>query len=158
MAAPKTNRGAIAGRVAQILPLVLDGASEREILRFVAEKTNWGYVSERTIENYIARAREQIVAEAGKDAEIHFAKALARFERLYWRASAKGDIGQCRHIQEAINRLLGLAAPERHELSGPQGKPLSVPTQSYDLTKLSDEELELLHDLLAKCEPSSAES
>ena len=41
MGAPKTNQAAIAARVAQILPLVTDGASEREILRFIAEKTSW---------------------------------------------------------------------------------------------------------------------
>ena len=154
MAAPKTNRGAIARRVAQILPLVLDGASEREILRFVAEKTNWSQVSERTIENYIARAREQIIAEAGKDGEIHFAKALARFERLFWRASVKSDLGQCRLIEEAIIKLLGLAAPERQELSGPGGSPLVPQTELYDLTPLDLEELRLLRNLLAKCRVS----
>jgi hypothetical protein len=154
MSAPKTNRGAIARRVAQILPLVLDGASEREILRFVAEKTNWSHVSERTVDNYIARAREQIIAEAGKDAELHFAKAMARYERLFWRASLKGDLGQCRLIQEAINKLLGLAAPERHEISGPQGIPLTVPADTYDLTKLKFEELELLRGLLVKAQPT----
>jgi hypothetical protein len=151
MAGPKTNRGAIAQRVAQILPLVLDGASEREIFRFVAEKTSWGHVSERTIENYIARAREQIIAEAGKDAEVHFAKSMARFERLYWRASTKGDLGQCRLIQEAIIRLLGLAAPERAEFSGPHGAPLHPATEECDLSKLTDpEELKTLRDILAK--------
>ena len=151
MPAPKTNRGAIAARVAQILPLVIDGASEREILRFVAEQTSWAHVSRRTVENYIARARKEIIACAADEASWHAAKALARFERLYWRASVKGDLGQCRQIQEAIVRLLGLAAPERRELSGPGGRPLETEATAHvDLSKLTDEELEALSEIRAK--------
>ena len=132
MSGPKTNRGAIAARVEQILPLVLDGASKREIFRFVAEKTSWGHVSTRTIENYIFRAREQIIAAADKDAAEHYAKALARYERLYWRASAKGDLGQCRQIEEAIVRLLGLAAPQRSEIAGVGGEPVKIIVEYAD--------------------------
>lgn len=117
MPAPKTNRGAIAARVAQILPLVIDGATGREILRFVAEKTSWSHVSKRTVESYIARAREQIIQSSADEASWHSAKALARFERLYWRASAKGDLGQCRQVEEAIIKLLGLAAPVRNKVA-----------------------------------------
>ena len=138
MSGPKTNRGAIAARVEQILPLVLDGASKREIFRFVAEKTSWGHVSTRTIENYIFRAREQIIAAADKDAAEHYAKALARYERLYWRASAKGDLGQCRQIEEAIVRLLGLAAPQRSERSGVGGEPVKIVVE-YVHVPLPDE-------------------
>ena len=147
MGAPKTNRGAIASRVAQILPLVIDGAPERDILRFVAEKTNWSYVSKRTVESYIARARRQIIELTADDAAWHAAKALARYERLFWRASLKNDLGQCRQVEEAIVKLLGLAAPERRELSGPGGGPIA---QSVDLSLLSDEELETLEGIRAK--------
>jgi hypothetical protein len=147
MPAPKTNRGAIAARVSQILPLVIDGASTREIRRFAAEKTDWGHVSPRTVENYIARAREQIIASSASEAGWHAAKALARYERLYWRSSVKGDLGQCRQIEEAIVRLLGLSAPERHELSGPEGGPLQA---KVDLSLLTDEELETLEAIRRK--------
>jgi len=147
MPAPKTNRGAIAARVSQILPLVIDGASTREILRFVAEKTSWGHVSPRTIDNYIARARQQIIESAAGEASWHAAKALARFERLYWRASVKGDLGQCRQVEEAIVRLLGLAAAERCELSGPGGGPLQ---HQVDLSRLTNEELDALEAIRAK--------
>ena len=147
MPAPKTNRGAIAARVAQILPLVIDGASANEILRFVAEKTSWGHVSPRTVDNYIARARKEIIASAADEASWHAARALARFERLYWRASVKGDLGQCRQVEEAIVRLLGLAAAERCEFSGPDGGPLQ---HRFDLSKLSREELDALEAIRAK--------
>jgi hypothetical protein len=147
MPAPKTNRGAIAARVAQILPLVIDGASTQEIVRFVTEKTSWGHVSRRTVENYIARAREQIIASSADEAAWHAAEALARYERLYWRASVKGDLGQCRQVEEAIVRLLGLSAPERRELSGPAGAPLQA---EVDLSLLTDEELEVLAALRRK--------
>jgi DNA-binding CsgD family transcriptional regulator len=147
MASSKTNKAAIAARVAQILPLVTDGASEREILRFVTEKTNWGQVSKRTVENYIARAREEIIASSASEAPWHLAKALARYERLYWRASAKGDLGQCRQVEEAIVRLLGVAAPERREVSGPAQGPIA---HQVDLSLLSDEELEILERIRSK--------
>ena len=147
MGAPKTNQAAIAARVAQILPLVTDGASEREILRFIAEKTSWAHVSKRTVENYIARAREQIIENSASEAAWHSAKALARYERLYWRASAKGDLGQCRQVEEAIVRLLGVGAPERCEVSGPDQGPIE---HQVDLSPLSDEELEVLDAIRAK--------
>jgi hypothetical protein len=147
MPAPKTNRAAIAVRVSQILPLVIDGASTQEIVRFAAEKTSWGHVSRRTVENYIARAREQIIASSADEAAWHAARALARYERLYWRASVKGDLGQCRQTEEAIVRLLGLSAPERRELSGPGGGPLEA---QVDLSRLSDEELEVLEEIRRK--------
>ena len=112
-----------------------------------AEKTNWSHVSKRTVESYIARARRQIIELTADDAAWHAAKALARYERLFWRASLKNDLGQCRQVEEAIVKLLGLAAPERRELSGPGGGPIA---QSVDLSLLSDEELETLDGIRAK--------
>ena len=59
----------------------------------------------------------------------------------------KGDLGQCRQIEEAIVRLLGLAAAERCELSGPGGGPLQA---EVDLSLLTDEELQALEAIRRK--------
>ena len=64
---------------------------------------------------------------------------MARYERLYWRASAKGDLGQCRQIEEAIVRLLGLAAPQRSEIAGVGGEPVKIIVEYVDAPVPGDE-------------------
>lgn len=110
----KVSAGAIAARVDDILPLVTDGASIREVRAFVRGKTVWGNtVDDRTIGRYIARACRLIMERSEKSAEWYTAEAMARYQRLYLRASAKGDLSECRQIQAEIIRLRGLAKPER---------------------------------------------
>jgi hypothetical protein len=67
-----------------------------------------------------------------------------------WRRVQSGDekaVDRALRIMERRARLLGLDAPSRGELSGPNGSPLAL-----DLTGLSDEQLallEIVHDKLA---------
>ena len=68
-----------------------------------------------------------------------------------WRRVQSGDekaVDRVLRIMERRARLLGLDAPTRGELSGPDGKPLAV-----DLTTLSDEELKTLERIQAKLDP-----
>ena len=111
----RVSAGAIAARVDDILPLVTDGASIREIRVFVRSKTVWGNpVDDRTISRYIARACHLIMERSEKSAEWYTAEAVARYQRLYLRASAKGDLSECRQVEAELIKLLGLAKPERH--------------------------------------------
>ncbi len=105
MPAPKTNRGAIASRVAQILPLVIDGVPTREIMRFVAEKTNWGGISPRTLDNYIARARRLIIEQAKVEEEEVYAQSLARKQRLFTRAALGNQLRTALAVQKEIDRM-----------------------------------------------------
>ena len=56
---PRSSRSQIRKRVADIYGLVVDGVPHAQIFRFVAANCSW-QASERTIESYIARAREQM--------------------------------------------------------------------------------------------------
>lgn len=58
-------------------------------------------------------------------------------------------------ITNLIN-LLGYGPPQKMELSGKDGEPL-FPGDNMDLSKLSDEELVRLHDLLTKATPQTDE-
>jgi hypothetical protein len=65
-----------------------------------------------------------------------------------WRRAQAGEekaVDRVLRIAERRARLLGLDAPARSELSGPQGKPVSV-----DLSGLSEEELDLLEVIHGK--------
>ena len=50
---------------------------------------------------------------AENTAEWYSSQALERYQRLFWRASKKGDLSECRQVQAEIVKLLGLAKPER---------------------------------------------
>jgi hypothetical protein len=54
------------------------------------------------------------------------------------RAAAKGDMKTFVAANRQLAELLGLAAPKRSELSGPDGGPMQ---HEVDLSVLSDEEL-----------------
>jgi hypothetical protein len=96
----------IAARVEEILPLVTDGASRREIMAWVRDKTTWGHdVGEKTIDRYMARANRLILKRSEGSAEWYTSQALERYQRLFWRASKKGDLGECRQTQAEIVKL-----------------------------------------------------
>jgi hypothetical protein len=70
---------------------------------------------------------------------------------VLWRRVQSGDekaVDRVLRIMERRARLLGLDAPRRQELSGPDGKPLA-----FDLSMLTDEELRILERIQAKLDP-----
>jgi len=79
---------------------------------------------------------------------------LARLDAMLlplWRRVQSGDekaVDRVLRIMERRARLLGLDAPRRQELSGPDGKPLA-----FDLSMLTDEELKILERIQAKLDP-----
>jgi hypothetical protein len=112
--ADRVPAATVAARTEDILPLVTDGASRREIFAWVRENTTWGPdVCNRTIENYMARAWRLIRERSENSAQHYTEEAIARLKRNYWRASEKGDLSECRQTEESLIKLLGLAKPER---------------------------------------------
>ena len=104
-------------RVADIYGLVVDGVPHAQIFRFVAANCSWK-ASERTIDSYIARAREQMIEEAQ-------GRARARSSPSRWRVSsgssrARAPANQLKTalaVQNSIDRMFGDFAGERDELS-----------------------------------------
>jgi hypothetical protein len=114
----KSTEIEVARRVDELYPLVLEGLSLREIRAYAAGKTAWGgQISDAQLKRYIAAARRQIKQAAAYDRAEEIGAAKLRLERVYARASAKGEL---RNVLAAIKlqmQLLGLAEPSRSEVS-----------------------------------------
>lgn len=86
------------------------------------------------------------VAEKRAEAEIRFNKVLLGLAPQV----SKGHIGASREFRQTVAeicKLHGLYAPERHEHSGPGGRPIAALT--IDPEKLSDEQLQVLIERLS---------
>lgn len=126
MAGRKATKAEVRRRVARIYELLLAGATRDQILRYVADPPDglpWG-VSERMVDYYIARARVMLEEQAAVRREEMFGLAVARLNDLFRRALARNQLDVARRCQKDLSELLGLEAPRRHEVSGPDGAPL----------------------------------
>lgn len=115
----KATKAEIERRLEELMPLVVDCLSLREIRAFTLAKTEWGRkISEAQLKRYLARARKTIRARAPIDHTYEFMAAKQRDERALARASAGGDLRTYLAANAQLIDLLGLAAPTRIELSG----------------------------------------
>jgi hypothetical protein len=114
----KATQAEIARRVEELLPLVIDCLSLREIRALTLAKTEWGRkISEVQLKRYLARARKTIRAQAPIDYTYEFMAAKHRGERALKRASAGGDMRTYLAANAQLIDLLRQAAPTRIELS-----------------------------------------
>jgi len=117
MARTRSTKAEVARRVAEILPLICDCFSLRDIRSIINAKTSWGpTISDSTLKYYIKLCRAQLRAAARFDRAEEIGAAKRRLERIIARSSAKGELS----VELAANRqlcdLLGLAAPTRSEI------------------------------------------
>lgn len=120
---PRPPDEEIAQRVADVYLLLLNGTPRRRILQHAAK--NWG-VKTRQADEYIARASAQFEALSALVYEQEHGKALARLDDLYYRAITKDDLQRALEAQRERNKVLGLYAPTRTELTGANGGPLII--------------------------------
>jgi hypothetical protein len=109
-------------RVDAIYDLLLQGVGRRGIGQY-ADQHGWG-VSARQIDTYIGRAKRLLAAQAERDRDLELGKALGQLDLLFMKALAAEDRAEARVVLHERTELLGLAAAQRHELSGPGGRPL----------------------------------
>jgi hypothetical protein len=102
-------------RAEQVATLLIQGKTKRHIVKF-AQEQGWG-VGDRSIDNYICKAKDLVKAYAEKEFEANYTLAEARLNDLYDQCYNAGDFGECRKIQEAINKLHGLDAPTKTDLT-----------------------------------------
>jgi hypothetical protein len=110
-------------RVTAIYSMLLEGSSRAEIIQYGAKE--W-HVSDRMIDTYLARAREAFIEKEEADRDYQFNKSLSRYNQLYAKAFAEKDYKMCLQLQQRIDRLFGLEAPAKQELSGFDGAPLTI--------------------------------
>ena len=123
MARPTTVE--LANRITRISEILIRGMSRAVILQYVAEKTDWG-VSEKTVDNYIKKAKSIINAGSETDIDYEIGKAKERSEFLWQKAISMQDFREARAVQKDRRDLLGLDASKRLELSGPESGAIEV--------------------------------
>jgi hypothetical protein len=125
MPGTKPTNAELKRRVNTVSDLLLMGSSRAEILQYIAEKTPWG-ISERTIDDYIARATEAYRKVAEFHREEQLGKAIRRLEMLFLRAMKVQDFQRALATQRELNALLGLYAPTKMEHTGENGNAIRI--------------------------------
>lgn len=92
-------------RVMTVLELLIKGKSRDYIVRYCSEK--WE-VEERSTDNYIADARDQIKYEIDKHKEEHVNLALLQFNDLYDKNYLIQDYRECRQVLESKLKYLDM--------------------------------------------------
>jgi hypothetical protein len=131
------------------MELRLGGASYAQIGEALGMTAGGAY---KAADRLMARQEVQSGERADKLRRIE----AARCDRLLvalWPRAIQGDVKAIRealHISKRRSELLGLDAPRRQELSGPDGAPLE-----FDLSLLTDEELAQLQRLQEKLDAAA---
>lgn len=103
----RTEKNVLTKRRAEIMQMIIQGATLREVWKYVDEKTNWG-VSERTVRRYYKAAEKEFVKSANVDVEKEMGKSLERLNYLFARTVHLQDYKGALQVQREINELLGL--------------------------------------------------
>jgi len=114
----KSTQAEVMRRVAEIMPLVTDCLTLREIRAYTLSKTDWGAsISESQLKRYCAKVRELLREAAKVDAAQEFGAAKRRLERVIARSSARGDMRTLLSANKQLTELLGLAAPQTAQMA-----------------------------------------
>ena len=97
-------------RIDLVVVMLLEGQTRASIHSQMRIKYG---LSERNTDYYIREARECIGDAIGEDREYRVGQAIMRLDDLYFQSYEEEDYRTCLHIQNNINRLLGLNEPVR---------------------------------------------
>lgn len=111
----KASVSEIEERVSRVYELLISGAKRADILQYATKKA-WG-VEDRQVDNYIARAKEEITRLARIDRDYALGAARARLNLLFYRALNIQDFKTALAVQKEINALEGFNAPKKIEIS-----------------------------------------
>ncbi len=100
-------------RVYRIAELLLDGMTRtRDIFRYVSENEKWD-VTTRTLENYLAEAKEFIRSQDYKDLDLQLKKSLQQLDNLIYKNLKIQDYREVRNCIKAKADLLGLVVEKK---------------------------------------------
>lgn len=105
-------------RVDHVASLIIRGKTSREILRDAAKHKLFRGLAERTLQEYIAKGREEVRARGEFDKVDEFAKAIARLELLFDMAVEKKDVQAARAVVADLCRLVGIEGPIHVKVEG----------------------------------------
>lgn len=92
-------------RITTIIDLLVDGWSRTAIVQKYS--VEWK-ISDRQVDTYISHANELLKEEATFERKAHISKALRRYELIFRKALAKGDLRRAIEAQNSLDKLLGL--------------------------------------------------
>lgn len=120
-------------RVNEVAKAILNGFSNRKILlQFLTESYKWDVI-DRTLDGYIADAKDLLSSINENEVEFEKTLALNRLDSLYNLNFKIHDFRECRNIIESRSKLLGISSPEKIQLSSKDDKPLfTIITQSKE--------------------------
>lgn len=96
-------------RIEELVPLLTDGLTLREIRAYTQAKTDWGQlISEVQLKRYLRRARAEM-RSTDIDATYELRAAKLRCERTLARSAAKGDLLTYLRATKELARLLSLS-------------------------------------------------
>lgn len=84
----------------------------RDIFRYVSENENWD-VTTRTLENYLAEAKEFIRLQDYKDLDLQLKKSLQQLDNLIYKNLKIQDYREVRNCIKAKADLLGLVVDKK---------------------------------------------
>ena len=114
-------------RVDECVDLLTGGRRKHEIVDRFHRRYGVGW---RTTARYLARARGEMLNRLQKPREEFRAESLSFYESLI--AAKASTIREKLLARQQIDELLGLNAPRRTEMSGPEGKPIPVEKPPFD--------------------------
>lgn len=152
----RTPEAELEARVAVTVELLSQGVRKSQIKRILVNRYQ---VSARTCENYLSRAREELLTDLREERDEHRGTALATYRALLRNPNAK--VKDKILAQQRIDKLLGLEAPVRLAMTDTDGVDLPSVSEQERLqgafSILSTEELEQLHSMRAKVKKAKPE-
>lgn len=105
-------------RIDWVAEQILRGKTSRTILQNAAKRKDFKGLSDRSLRDYIAKARDEIRSRGEFDKVDEFAKAIRRLEYLYDLAVQKGDIAAARAVVRDLCNLFGIEGPIKLKVEG----------------------------------------
>ena len=113
----KGTRAAVAARVDVVYRLLLLGLDRQRILEHVNRKyPTWG-VKTRSIDGYMARARQLMIEDGAQDRPLELGRTLARLHDLHARNVLAKDRSNELAVIKTFISLLGLGEPLRVDIA-----------------------------------------
>ncbi|MFP5437251.1 MAG: hypothetical protein ACLGH8_05670 [Bacteroidia bacterium] len=101
----KSEKHIVNERIKEIAVMLMNGYSRDKILQNTSKL--WR-VSNRQIDTYISKARENITSEIQRNVEYDYAKAITRYEFLFSKAIESLDYRLALTINKELSSLQGL--------------------------------------------------
>jgi hypothetical protein len=124
----KATNAVIEQRVEEVAFLLARGASKTQMHETIGVKHNLHW---RTVDVYIVRARKLLRDRSNRSREDVRGDAVAFYQSVL--LSAKTTTVEKIKAQTRLDEIFGIDAPQRTELSGPEGQPMKLETESTGL-------------------------